>query len=641
MALFWLVLNPEELGYQNTPILTEADLIKIQKNSDWENIFSTKLGVKFEKEEGKICVIFNSVKDVNLFLFFHGSKSVTRTEEKSLGSLKKMVIPEKSIFKSRLLILKALLANSNIGVYRKASLNFNFVVYPFSEDKSRNAVDPSKMVLIVFNDEYSLVQFLFSPTATLFEVLKFAPHRRVKRVKHMEALPTPAPVSPAAPVEETLQTPAPVSPAAPFKKALPTPAPVSPAAPVEETLQTPAPVSSAAPVDSLEGELSRSKRPELAKIKEEDINQLGSKAGKTPEKVGDGQGDFTTNTAISLRAQMSSSSGSRQLLQQLLGPKGNEWEVVVDKLLAEDIIQLAFGPMSSPVPTPTPSSSVQVVQVLSKTIAQDPPRRAALLSMVRPHLLTLASHKDGHVALLAALDIASVEERELFLARLEEGETLLRLLETDTGCCVAQRMMTWQLSSSTLHHLSKLLVPRLADLACSAPSSLFLQQLVENRVISGQNRLLLKLCSEPLLGLLVHSASGHRLLESVLLMDLGTPTLLVAQWLQEHMTGVVASQEAVSVARTVHSLLLKHAEEEEGENYREMLKVWIEAMTEGERPLVLEAARHPAGHLLVIQMVRGWVRGRERLVEVVRGNLEELAKNVMGCVVVKATQGWL
>ena len=70
---------------------------------------------------------------------------------------------------------------------------------------------------------------------------------------------------------------------------------------------------------------------------------------------------------------------------------------------------------------------------------------------------------------------------------------------------------------------------------------------------------------------------------------------------------------------------------------------WTDRLTSGLEPLLVEASKTGASHLLAICLVTQQVAEEERrkAVAVVRRHQQELRESIMGCVVVKAAQGWL
>lgn len=70
---------------------------------------------------------------------------------------------------------------------------------------------------------------------------------------------------------------------------------------------------------------------------------------------------------------------------------------------------------------------------------------------------------------------------------------------------------------------------------------------------------------------------------------------------------------------------------------------WTDRLTSGLEPLLVEASKTGASHVLVICLVSQPFAEEERrkAVAVVRRHQQELRESVMGCLVVKAAQGWL
>ena len=70
---------------------------------------------------------------------------------------------------------------------------------------------------------------------------------------------------------------------------------------------------------------------------------------------------------------------------------------------------------------------------------------------------------------------------------------------------------------------------------------------------------------------------------------------------------------------------------------------WTDRLTSGLEPLLVEASKTGASHLLAICLVTQQVAEEERrkAVAVVRRHQQELRESIIGCVVVKAAQGWL
>ena len=66
---------------------------------------------------------------------------------------------------------------------------------------------------------------------------------------------------------------------------------------------------------------------------------------------------------------------------------------------------------------------------------------------------------------------------------------------------------------------------------------------------------------------------------------------------------------------------------------------WLECLTEGGWPLVLEAACHPVGHLLTLHLVSLGGGVREKVSAVVRRSQEGLLNDPFGAIIIKSMQG--
>ena len=69
---------------------------------------------------------------------------------------------------------------------------------------------------------------------------------------------------------------------------------------------------------------------------------------------------------------------------------------------------------------------------------------------------------------------------------------------------------------------------------------------------------------------------------------------------------------------------------------------WMDSLTSGPSPLLVSGSLSPAGHLFLLDLVvQGGLPGVERLMAGVRANKDLLAKDVMGCLVLRKLEGWM
>eukprot|EP00092_Neocalanus_flemingeri_P015023 GFUD01016226.1.p1 GENE.GFUD01016226.1~~GFUD01016226.1.p1 ORF type:complete len:430 (+),score=131.29 GFUD01016226.1:53-1342(+) len=91
--LLYYIQTESELGYQHRAVLTEQDLLTIHSPVYCRNIFRTTIPIRVEQEEGTVAYHFNSVTDVNMFLFSKSNSHDTMT----LGLLRMKIVPKKFV----------------------------------------------------------------------------------------------------------------------------------------------------------------------------------------------------------------------------------------------------------------------------------------------------------------------------------------------------------------------------------------------------------------------------------------------------------------------------------------------------------------------------------------------------------------
>ena len=156
VTMSWLALTPEQLGYHLPASLGEAELLFLQRDSDWTNVFGTRLKTHVTSREGHVVVDFTSVIDLNLFLFFHGSQSEERKREKSLGSLKQLLIPRESFSAGSMTLQVQVRKEKPVMKLRS----------DWKKDYGYNIVGSFKSkVILKFKSPEDLVRFMFSRVA--------------------------------------------------------------------------------------------------------------------------------------------------------------------------------------------------------------------------------------------------------------------------------------------------------------------------------------------------------------------------------------------------------------------------------------------------------------------------------------------
>ena len=156
--------------------------------------------------------------------------------------------------------------------------------------------------------------------------------------------------------------------------------------------------------------------------------------------------------------------------------------------------------------------------------------------------------------------------------------------------------------------LSRAVLPHLPQLA-EVPSSLhFMQKLVEGEAHEGGQLLALTLLKDKSMARLASNPTGHLLLGTIVALNPSTYALVAAIWISENFSTLVASPYFGKFSSTVLQHLLSNAENRDFASMLErcdclllpkyqidnnLLKRWVEILTSGPRPLLLEVSNNP------------------------------------------------
>ena len=150
-----------------------------------------------------------------------------------------------------------------------------------------------------------------------------------------------------------------------------------------------------------------------------------------------------------------------------------------------------------------------MVQAAVFAVSQDQSLQPSLIRNLAAHLPTLATHPDGYLVVLAALDGATSEQKLLFTCWLEDEAVVLSLLGSKVGAFIVRRMMEWGLDPLTKTRLIWVLLPHLYHLATSGTATWVLQTLLEEEVsLGGERELASALIGNNNLEKLVRDPSG-------------------------------------------------------------------------------------------------------------------------------------
>jgi len=280
--------------------------------------------------------------------------------------------------------------------------------------------------------------------------------------------------------------------------------------------------------------------------------------------------------------EVSTKAGSAYFVEKLMSGGEAIRTDILDQLLSMDIEQLACDPNSS-----------KVVQAAVLAMKNHPNHASQLIANLASNLPKLATHPHGYLPLLSAFNAADLKQQGEFTTWLENEAVLLKLLNSDFGAFVLCQMMgemTPGQTASLQVILSRAVLPHLPQLA-ELPSSLhFLQKLVEGEAQEGGQLLALTLLKDKSMARLASNPTGHLLLGTIVALNPSTYALVAAIWISENFSTLVASPYFGKFSSTVLQLLLSDAE---NRDFASMLERWVEILTSGPRPLLVEVSNNP------------------------------------------------
>eukprot|EP00092_Neocalanus_flemingeri_P020850 GFUD01022588.1.p1 GENE.GFUD01022588.1~~GFUD01022588.1.p1 ORF type:complete len:1341 (+),score=457.64 GFUD01022588.1:113-4024(+) len=296
----------------------------------------------------------------------------------------------------------------------------------------------------------------------------------------------------------------------------------------------------------------------------------------------------------------------------------------------------------------TNHQSCQVVQKLCSCVGHDMLEK--LVIPVSKQFITLSLHPSGHQAVLAVLAVASQDQRNMITSQLESENTLLQLLKDKHGYFVVQRCLPY-IQAETISCIAKSLECRVVEVGRHPQASAFLQEFF--RQFNGKDRLVDILQEKVMdsLECLAYCDTGLWLVQTVI--KLGQPTAITKAigWLENNMQNVLEDCKAVFVARTLVQQLLersmKGVENTWSQAMDRLVAKMIDTMVvvrENTLPLIIVAAMHQAGHIVVQEVARQKEclgNSRVKMKRVMEQHRIRLRVDTFGCLVVKGMEGWM
>jgi len=291
--------------------------------------------------------------------------------------------------------------------------------------------------------------------------------------------------------------------------------------------------------------------------------------------------------------------------------------------------------------------SCQLVQKLCSQV--EPCKLEQLVIPISKQFPSLSLHKVGHQAVLTVLAVASQDQRNMITSQLASENTVMELIMDNQGYFVVQRCLPY-LQPRTLSSIVSSLECRVVEVGCHPQASSFLQEFL--RLFNGKDRVdMLQEKVIDSLECLAYSEAGHWVVQTVI--KLGHPSNITraASWVEINMQKALLDRRAVYVATTLVQQLLARSRKGVQDIWSMAMDRLVDKITDtmveingNTLPLIIVAAMHPAGHILVQEVARKkeWLgHSGEKLKCVVEQHKQRLRVDTFGCLVVKGMGGWM
>ena len=273
-----------------------------------------------------------------------------------------------------------------------------------------------------------------------------------------------------------------------------------------------------------------------------------------------------------------------------------------------------------------------------------------LMRLVSQSFVPLATHSSGHQVVLAVLAVTKEDQVDTFISQLEDKAVLKNLIMDKFGVSVLQRMLPL-IHPGGAAAIASVLQGMIVELSSDPHGSVFLQEFFRLFFNTEMVDILLEEVMHNLSTLAVHDISTWLVLEVIKRDDKPRSGYLmrVACWVVKNVETVLVSSAGASLARMVVQLLMMNCKEVS--SFRGLLGNLVTALLDTtvdqdgvEMPLILKAAEHPHGHLVVLELAANksyLVENRDRMLQILTQHKSKLEIGTFGCLVVKGMLGWL
>lgn len=281
-----------------------------------------------------------------------------------------------------------------------------------------------------------------------------------------------------------------------------------------------------------------------------------------------------------------------------------------------------------------------------------PSQLTMLLRLVCQSFVPLATHSSGHQVVLAVLTVTKEDQVDTFISQLEDKAVLKSLIMDKFGVSVLRRMFPL-IHPGGAAAIASVLQGMIVEVSSDPHGSVFLQEFFGLFFNTEMVDILLEEVMDNLSTLAVHDISTWLVLEVIKRDDKPRAGYLmrVACWVVKNVETVLVSSAGASLARMVVQLLMSRMNCNEVSSFRGLLGNLVTALLDTtvekdgvEMPLILKAAEHPHGHIVVLELAVNksyLVENRDRMVQILTQHKSKLEIGTFGCLVVKGMHGWL
>ena len=255
--------------------------------------------------------------------------------------------------------------------------------------------------------------------------------------------------------------------------------------------------------------------------------------------------------------------------------------------------------------------------------------------------------------ILARLDVSNENDRQELLNLMVEDKAVLKSLITHKfGVSVLRRIFPL-IQPGGAAAIASELQGMIVEVSSDPHGSVFLQEFIRLFFNTEMVDILLEEVMDNLSTLAVHDNSTWLVMEVIKRDDKPRAGNLmrVACWVVKNVEIVMLSSAGATLARMVVQLLMSRINSKEVSSFRGLLGNLVSALLDTtadldgvEMPLILKAAEHPYGHIVVLELAASksyLVENRDRMVQILTQYKSKLEIGTFGCLVVKGMHGWL